>query len=132
MVFSGQKRLKKLYFFCCTKNFLFIFVPINFKSIMKATIITTEGDKRQVEFNTFIGARNLICNEGYSSPLEMIYLEDGEMLLIDEDGKNKNLSMNSIATEMAHNSESIYPSDYVCGDVIFIDNMTEFDDLPYE
>ena len=99
---------------------------------MRATIITTEGDKRQVEFTSFVGARNLICNEGYGSPIEIVYLEDGEMLLIDEEGKNKNLSMNSIATEMAHKAEAIYPSDYVCGDVIFIDNVNEFDDLPYE
>jgi hypothetical protein len=99
---------------------------------MRATIITTEGDKRQVELTSFTGARNLICNEGYSSLLEMVYLEDGEMLLIDEEGKNKNLSMNSIATEMAHKAEAIYPSDYISGDVIFIDNMNEFDDLPYE
>jgi hypothetical protein len=99
---------------------------------MKATIITTEGDKRQVEFTSFVGARNLICNEGYGSPIEIVYLEDGEMMLIDEEGKNKNLSINSMATEMAHKAESIYPSDYICGDVIFINNMNEFDDLPYE
>lgn len=99
---------------------------------MRATIITAEGDKRQVEIISFVGARNLICNEGYSTPIEIINLEDGEMLLIDEEGKNKNLSINSIATEMAHKAEAIYPSDYISGDVIFIDNMNEFDDLPYE
>ena len=99
---------------------------------MRATIITAEGDKRQVEIISFVGARNLICNEGYSTPIEIINLEDGEMLLIDEEGKNKNLSINSIATEMAHKAEAIYPSDYISGNVIFIDNMNEFDDLPYE
>ena len=99
---------------------------------MRATIITVDGDKRQAEILSFVGARNLICNQGYNSPLEIIRLEDGEVLLLDEEGKLKNLPMNSIATEMAHKSEAIFPSDYICGDVIFISNINEFDDLPYK
>ena len=53
-------------------------------------------------------------------------------MVIDEDGKLKNLEINEIATEIAHESNSIYPSDYIVGDVLVVDDVNEFDDLPYE
>jgi hypothetical protein len=52
--------------------------------------------------------------------------------MIDDEGKLKNLEINEIATEIAHENNSIYPSDYIAGDVLFIDDVNEFDELPYD
>lgn len=99
---------------------------------MKAKLITVDGVTRNIIITSFVGARNLICLEGYSSPIEIVNLNNGYLILLDEEGKLKNLSMNQTATEMAHEFEAIYPSDYICGDVILIEDAGEFDDLPYD
>jgi hypothetical protein len=52
--------------------------------------------------------------------------------VIDEEGKLKNLEINEIATQIAHENNSIYPSDYIVGDVLLVDDVDEFDALPYE
>jgi hypothetical protein len=99
---------------------------------MKAELILIDGTKKKVNISTFDEARQLVCNFGYNAPLEMIYLHNSKALLIDEEGKLKNLEMNSKATQIAHEEEGIYPSDYICGDVILIDDVDEFDALPFE
>jgi hypothetical protein len=99
---------------------------------MNAILIPFEGKQEKISFKSFLEAKTVICNLGWSSPLEIVNLYDGKMLLIDEEGKLKNLTYNSEATRLAHASESIYPSDSLCGDVILIDDVEEFDNLPYE
>jgi hypothetical protein len=51
---------------------------------------------------------------------------------MDEEGKLKNLEINQLATEIAQENNSIYPSDYIVGDVLLIDDVDEFDSLPYK
>lgn len=99
---------------------------------MKALLITTSGVKSSITLTSFDSARKMICEYGYNSPLEVIGLEASQIMLIDEEGKLKNLPINELATEIAHENEAIYPSDYICGDVIIIEDIDEFDLLPYE
>jgi hypothetical protein len=99
---------------------------------MNVILITTDGVRRKVNIETFDQARQLVCNFQYNSSAQIIVLTDGTFMVIDEDGKLKNLQINEIATELAHESNSIYPSDYIVGDVLVVDDVNEFDDLPYE
>jgi len=99
---------------------------------MDVILITIEGKKKKVNINTFDEARKLVCNSQYNSPAEIIVMLDGTFIVIDEEGKLKNLEINEVATEIAHENNSIYPSDYIVGDVLFVDDVDEFDALPYE
>jgi hypothetical protein len=99
---------------------------------MNVTLITTDGKKRKVSINTFDEARQLVCNYNYNSPAEIIVLMDGSFILIDEEGKLKNLEANVEATKIAHENNCIYPSDFIVGDVLLIDDTDEFDSLPFE
>lgn len=99
---------------------------------MDVILITTDGIKSKVNINTFDEARKLVCNSQYNSPAEIIVMLDGTFIVIDEEGKLKNLEFNEVATEIAHENNSIYPSDYIVGDVLFVDDVDEFDGLPYE
>jgi hypothetical protein len=99
---------------------------------MDVILITIEGKKKKVNINTFDEARKLVCNSQYNSPAEIIVMLDGTFIVIDEEGKLKNLEINEVATEIAHENNAIYPSDYIVGDVLFIDDVDEFDALPYE
>jgi len=99
---------------------------------MNVTLITTDGKKTKVNVNSFVEARELVCNQKYDSPAQIIVMLDGTFIMIDDEGKLKNLQINEIATEIAHENNSIYPSDYIAGDVLFIDDVNEFDELPYE
>lgn len=99
---------------------------------MNVTLITTDGVKRKVNIKTFDEARQLVCNFQYNSPAEIIVMSNGTFIVIDEEGKLKNLKTNSLATQIAHESNSIYPSDYIVGDVLIVDDVDEFDALPFE
>jgi hypothetical protein len=99
---------------------------------MNVILITTDGTRKKVSIETFDQARQMVCNFQYNSSAQIIVLTDGTFMVIDEDGKLKNLEINEIATEIAHESNSIYPSDYIVGDVLVVDDVNEFDDLPYE
>jgi hypothetical protein len=99
---------------------------------MNVTLITTDGKKRKVSINTFDDARQMVCNYQYNSSVEIIVLMDGSFILIDEEGKLKNLSLNQEATNIAHENNCIYPSDYLVGDVLLVDDVDEFDSLPFE
>lgn len=98
---------------------------------MKATLFTCDGDEEKIELRNFSQAKEIVCEQGYNSNLELVRLNNNRALIIDEEGKLKNLSINSKATSLAHEDESIYPSDWICGDVILIDDLDEFDLLPY-
>jgi len=99
---------------------------------MDVILITTDGKKSKVNINTFDEARKLVCNSKYNSPAEIIVMLDGTFIVIDEEGKLKNLEINEVATEIAHENNSIYPSDYIVGDVLLVNDVDEFDALPYE
>jgi hypothetical protein len=58
-------------------------------------------------------------------------MSDGKLMLIDEEGKLKELGFNELATKMAKDDFLIYPSDFIAGDVIIVDDVDEFDNLSY-
>lgn len=99
---------------------------------MNVTLITTDGNKKKVNIKTFDEARQLVCNYQYNSPAEIVVLMDGSFILLDEEGKLKNLEINHIATKIAHENNCIYPSDCIVGDVLLVDDIDEFDSLPFE
>jgi len=98
---------------------------------MNVILITTDGKKEKAIVKTFVEARELIC--GSNSVAEIISLSnDGAYLFLDEEGKLKNRGINYLATEIAHDNNSIYPSDYIVGDVLLVEDTEEFDNLPYK
>ena len=99
---------------------------------MIVILITTDGNKEKVTIKTFEEARQLVCSYKHNSPAEVIVLADGTFILMDEEGKLKNLKVNELATEIAHENNSIYPSDCIVGDVLLVNDVDEFDLLPYK
>jgi hypothetical protein len=98
---------------------------------MKVTFINTKNEKKTIEVKSIREVKNLICSDFYKSPMEIINLHNNEYLVIDEEGKLKQLEFNEIATEMAHDNQAIFPSDFIVGNVILINDIDEFDMLPY-
>lgn len=99
---------------------------------MNVTLITTDGNRKKVSIKTFDEARQLVCNYQYNSSAEIVVLMDGSFILIDEEGKLKKLDLNEVATQIAQDNNCLYPSDYISGDVLLIDDIDEFDSLPFE
>jgi len=99
---------------------------------MNVTLITTDGNRKKVNIKTFDEARQLVCNYQYNSSAEIVVLMDGSFILLDEEGKLKKLNFNEVATQIAQDNNCLYPSDYIAGDVLLIDDIDEFDGLPYE
>jgi hypothetical protein len=98
---------------------------------MESTLINTEGKKRKIKIENFEQARQIVCNFDNNSSIQIIILNDGTAMLLDENGKLKNYEFNEVASEIAHDGKGIYPSDYIVGDVLLVD-LDEFDALPYE
>jgi hypothetical protein len=98
---------------------------------MKVTLINTKNEKKTIEVKSIREVKNLICSDFYKSPMEIINLHNNEYLVIDEEGKLKQLEFNEIATEIAHDNQAIFPSDFIVGNVILINDIDEFDMLPY-
>lgn len=99
---------------------------------MQVKLITTDGETRKINIKSFQDAKHQICGEGYLSPIEILTMSDGKLLLLDEEGKLKNLPFNENATKLAHEKSTIYPSDYIVGNVIIVDDVDEFDALSYK
>jgi hypothetical protein len=81
--------------------------------------------------NSFVEARKFVCNYDPNGIGEVVRLNNGELLLIDEEGKLKNYSVNRLATSLAHLHEAIYPHDCIVGDALLFEE-NEFEELPYE
>jgi hypothetical protein len=98
---------------------------------MQVTLITTEGDIKKVNIKTFKDAKHYVSKDFYESPIEVLTMSDGRLMLLDEEGKLKNLEFNEEATRRAKEDNLIYPSDFIAGNVIIIDDVDEFDSLGY-
>jgi len=96
---------------------------------MESTFLTTENKQKKVNLNNFRELKSLICHNHYESPLEVVYLNDGRVMCIDEEGKLKDLPYNQKATEIAKEFEAIYPSDYIVGDAVILDSVDDLDAL---
>ena len=99
---------------------------------MNVTLIPVEGKKKIVSITTFDQARQIVCEYGYNSPAQILILMDGSFMVLDEEGKLKGLEINVRATEIAQENNLLYPSDYIVGDILLVDDVDEFDSLPFE
>lgn len=99
---------------------------------MNVTLIPVEGKKKIVTINTFDQARQMVCEYKYDSPAQIIVLMDGSFMVLDEEGKLKGLEINVRATQIAQENNLLYPSDYIVGDVLLVDDVDEFESLPFE
>ena len=99
---------------------------------MQVQLIRVNGEQVNINVTSFVEARAIVCGMHENDTAELVSLNNGNYFLIDEEGKLKNYSINEEATEMAHEAEAIYPTDFIVGDVILILDINEFDELPYE
>jgi hypothetical protein len=99
---------------------------------MQVKLIRVNGEQVNINVTSFTEARAIVSNMEENATAEIISLNNGSYFLIDGDGKLKNYLTNYEATEMSHEAEIIYPTDFIVGDVILISDINEFDDLPYE
>ena len=99
---------------------------------MQVTLITTEGDIKKVNIKTFKDAKHFVSKDFYESPIEILYFSDGRLMLLDEEGKLKGLEFNEEATRRAKDDNLIFPSDFIAGNVIIVDDVDEFDSLAYQ
>ena len=99
---------------------------------MDVILYKTDGTKSKIKVNTFVEARAMVCNYDPNGLAEVVKLNDGSMLLIDEEGKLKNYPINKTATSIAHLHESIYPHDCIVGDVLLFEDENEFEEMAYE
>jgi len=98
---------------------------------MEAVLYRLDGTKSKIKVNSFVEARKFVCNYDPNGTGEIVRLNNGELLLIDEEGKLKNYSVNRLATSLAHLHEAIYPHDCIVGDALLFEE-NEFEELPYE
>lgn len=98
---------------------------------MEAILYKTDGTKKKIKITSFVEARGIVCNYDANGIAEVIRLTDGNLFLIDEEGKLKDYPINKIATNIAHLHESIYPHDFIVGDAILFEDANEFDDMEY-
>jgi hypothetical protein len=98
---------------------------------MEAVLYRLDGTKSKIKVNSFVEARKFVCNYDPNAMGEVVRLNNGELLLIDEEGKLKNYPINEKATSLAHLHEAIYPHDCIVGDALLFDE-NEFEDLSYE
>lgn len=98
---------------------------------MDATLLKTDGTKKKIRINSFVEARSIVCNYDPNATAEVVRLNNGELLFIDEEGKLKNYPINGQATGLGHLHEAIYPHDCIVGDALVLDE-NEFEELPYE
>jgi hypothetical protein len=98
---------------------------------MEAILYRLDGTKSKIKVNSFVEARGIVCNFDANGMGEVVRLNNGDLLLIDEEGKLKNYPINKMATSLAHLNEAIYPHDCIVGDALLF-NENEFEDLSYE
>lgn len=99
---------------------------------MQVTLITTENEIKKVNIKTFKDAKHFVSKDFYESPIEVLTMSDGRLMLLDEEGKLKGLEYNEEATIRAKDENLIYPSDFIVGNVIIVDDVDEFDGLAYQ
>ena len=99
---------------------------------MEVKLITTDEQIKKININSFQDAKHYVSSLHYKSPLEMLNMPNGTLILIDEEGKLKGLPYNEEATKMAHENALIYPSDYIVGDAILVEDVDEFDAISYK
>ena len=63
---------------------------------MEAILYRLDGTKSKIKVNTFVEARGIVCNYDANGMGEVVRLNNGELFLIDEEGKLKNYAINKM------------------------------------
>lgn len=81
-----------------------------------AMIIYTNGEVREVSPKTppYFSLKEMQTAVG--GYIENVYLDDGKIMVVNEEGKLNNLPVNAVATELYNN-----PLDVIVGDVLVAD-----------
>lgn len=87
---------------------------------MKAILIKTTGDETEIEpeCGQYFGLRELQNYVG--GYIEVVHLEDGRLMILNEEGNLLGLPQNKIATVMAHNAAT--QRNGIVGDVVVCDD----------
>lgn len=84
-----------------------------------AKVYFTDGTIKDITPKNNIDFKLEELKEYIEGFLEVIYLKDTEnIMIIDEEGKIKDLPFNKEATIIAMKNNSIYPNDYITGNAI--------------
>lgn len=94
----------------------------NSQDIRKNIIIKSDGS--QIEVSPKDGQRFTLEElQGYvGGYIEIIDLPTNKALIINEEGKLLDLPLNQKATALAQFCKAIFPSDYIVGDAVVIQN----------
>ena len=95
---------------------------------MKAKLIKSNGDKSGIYIKNIAKIKSIICQNKYPSEFEVLFLSDNKIMIHDADYLAKDLPLNIIATEIAHEEELISPSMNIGGDVLLMD----YEDVFYQ
>jgi len=84
----------------------------------KGTLITTDGNSKEITFKGKMVTLEEMqkCVEGY---IEMLWLKDGKILIVNEEGKIDGLPVNDQASIIV-NDQGIY--DIIVGNALLIDS----------
>lgn len=82
-----------------------------------ATLIKANGTKKDIRPQNGTDFKLEELQKYVDGLIEIIYLHNGEILVINENGKDV-YKTNKVATDLAHEHHALFPGDYIDGDVV--------------
>ena len=82
----------------------------------RAEILKADGTRTAVEPRNGKTFELVQLQEIVGGLIEIIHLQDGRLMILNEEGKLKRLALNRIATALARGTILAY--DHICGDVL--------------
>lgn len=82
---------------------------------MMATVIMPEGAISTTDLPVDVDKRQECLQDIVGGPIEGIPLPEGRYLFLNENGKDGSHLVNTMATAIAHEAESIQKGDYIAG-----------------
>lgn len=82
-----------------------------------ATLIKADGTRTEIQPKNGTDFKLEELQEYVDGYIEIVNLRNGEILVINEDGKDR-YDTNKTATELAHQHNALFPGDYIDGDVV--------------
>ena len=83
-----------------------------------ATLLKTDGIGTEVEPKNGTDFQLEELQKFVGGYIEIIQLNDGRIMVVNEEGKLQSLEMNDEATEIATEHHALFDGDWICGDVL--------------
>lgn len=83
-----------------------------------ATIIRVDGTEEELKDTSLKGMQGAVG--GY---IQVVEMDDGRCLVMNEEGKLYGLPMNPKATILLRTKTGCFPNDYIAGDAIIVTNQ---------